>query len=130
MPITPLSPYLKADDVGSHEHPNALYQVPQGMDKGCSHSQAAVPMAAALACAWRVQLRYVRVRVGMGVGVKVARLIQQKPHSESERRELLQKTGFRVCWMGRICWVWVFLILNQIIKKVIFGVISCLIYEN
>lgn len=132
MPGTPDAsrralPYLEADDVGSYEHPDALNQVPQGMDKRCSHSQAAVPVAAALGCVWRVQLRYMRVSVGMGVGVKVARLIQQKPHSESERREMLQGTGFRVCWGGFLGF---FFLLNQIIGKVIFSVISCLIYEN
>lgn len=68
------------------------------------------------------------MRVGVGVGVKVARLIQQKSHSESESREMLQETGFRVCWMRRICWA--FNILKQIIEKIIFSVISCLIYEN
>lgn len=51
-----------------------------------------MPVAAAVGCVRRVRLRYMRVRVGMGVGVKMARLIQQKTHSESERR----KTGFRV----------------------------------
>lgn len=108
MPPGEALPYLKADDVGSYEHPDALYQVPQGMDKRCSHGQAAVPMAAALGCVWRVRLRYVRVRVGMGVGVKVARLIQQKPHSESGKRKMLQETGFRVCWVGRIRWCFSF----------------------
>lgn len=130
MPGTPHAsrralPYLEADDVGSYEHPDALYQVPQGVHKRCSHSQAAVPVAAALGCVWGAQLRYVRVSVGMGVGVKVARLIQQKPHSESERRETLQGTGF----VGED-FLGFFFILNQIIKEVIFSVISCLIYEN
>lgn len=128
MPPGEAPAHLEADDVGSYEHPDALYQVPQGVHKRCSHGQAAVPVAAALGCAWRARLRYMRVRVGVGVGVKVAGLIQQKPHSGSERREMLQEMGFRVCWVGRIC-CFVF-ILNQIIEKVILSVISCLIYEN
>ena len=77
-----------------------MYQVPKGMYKCCSHGKAAVSMATAVDCVRRVRLRYVRVRVGMGVGVKVARLIQQKTHSESERRKTLQETGFSICWVG------------------------------
>lgn len=98
-----------------------MYQVPKGMYKCCSHGKAAVSMATAVGCVRRVRLRYVRVRVGMGVGVKVARLIQQKTHSESERRKTLQETGFKFWWVGVFCCFFSF-ILNQIIEKVIYSV--------
>lgn len=65
----------------------------------------------------------------MGVGVKVARLIQQKTHSESERRKTLQETGFKFWWVGFFCCFFSF-VLKQIIEKVILSIISCLSYEN
>lgn len=87
------------------------------MYKSCSHGKAAVSMAAAVGCVRRVQLRYVSVRVGMGVRVKVARLIQQKTHSESERRKTFQETGFRVWWMVFLVAFFFSFLLNQIISK-------------
>lgn len=74
-------------------------------------------MAAAVGCVRRVQLRYVSMRVGMGVRVKVARLIQQKTHSESEGRKTFQETGFRVEWMGFFVAFFFSFLLNHIIGK-------------
>lgn len=39
------------------------------------------------------------MRVGMGVRMKMSGLIQQKTHSERERRKTFQETGFRAWWV-------------------------------
>jgi len=68
---------LEADDVGRDEDPDALDQVPQSVDEGRPHGQAAV--------LWpRAGCRPVGVVVA-SVGVEVAILVQQETHAVTLR---------------------------------------------
>lgn len=122
LPQRSAIPYLETYDVCSYKHTNALYQVPKGMYKCCSHCKAAVSVATAAGCARRVWLRYVGVTVGMGVGMKVSRLIQQKTHSEIGKRKMLQEMGLRVVC---VFFVTLFYFFNS--KQNEGGIISCFI---
>lgn len=92
-------PYLETYDIGCYKYTNTLYQVPKSMYKCCSHCKAAGSLAIPKGCVRRAWWRYMAVCVRMGM--KVTWLIQQKTHSERERKNKQTKKMrhfFQVFW--------------------------------